>query len=48
MSSEELRYDETLNIEASADLVWQAIISPAVVSQYFIVPLVQMDLTMGG
>jgi uncharacterized protein YndB with AHSA1/START domain len=48
MSSEELRYEETLNIEASADSVWQAITSPAVVSQYFIVPLVQMDLTMGG
>ena len=48
MSNEALRYEENLHIEASADSVWQAITSPAVVSQYFIVPLVQMDLTMGG
>lgn len=46
--SEDLRYEEILNIEASADAVWRSITSPAVVSQYFIVPLVQMDLTMGG
>ena len=45
---DDLVFDQAVLIDASRDVVWQAITDPKVVSQYYICPLVTMDLEQGG
>lgn len=39
---------ETVLIEASPNAVWQAIVDPASAAQYYLIPLLEIDLTPGG
>jgi len=39
---------EFISIEASPDAVWQAIVDPASAAQYYLVPLLEIDLAPGG
>lgn len=39
---------EIISIDAPPDAVWQAIVDPTLVAQYYLVPLLEIDLTPGG